>query len=818
MGAGQSHLKSALDSLIPGFLDDYQQNLNPTDTVSADLLSVRSAQEFIKFFAESNLADNHHYVIVFDNFQLMNNEEILENLAIQLEYTPHNIHFVVSGNSSNPFSLARLKIRNQVATIDMSDLRFDNGEVADFFKLRSGKSLSAEKIGIIQTQFEGWAAGMQSFCLSPESKTITADVIQAFCHDNREFLEYIETEVLKDVSEDVKTFLMKSSVFDGFDCSLCDYVLERTDSRLMIDSLLDNNLVTIKTVANTTIYRYPHYLKQVAAMLLDNASPNLFHEYNQRASRYYEEEGLITRAVYYALQTKDYDRAARLVEENFWALYENGRFLTIDNRISQMPPEYIESNLYLLLIVVFGKAYFNRTDDTEPMVGHVKEMLAQERRHDPEHYDTRLDAMIHTFEALLYSQSGDIEKCIESAGKVLNQKDSQIALTRCSATMALGNGFARSRSSVQSISTLRQASLFARAENYMDVAALTSYHIAHAYLRQGQLGNAQEELERTISLLESNGDEKISHYKGVLYAPLGEIELERNNLELAKEYLDKGLAGIRKLVSLEYECDVSVSLSQLKFAEQKFRDSLDILENALIVAHKFENSRAIALMEAHLAVLHSRLGYHALAKHWADRFDPQAPQPDIPRKELEHLTYSHILISTNRFEEAMVVLDSLIVQAKAMHHIHALIRSYLQKSIAYYRMDMIRDAYKMFDQAFSYAKEESYIRIIIDETNVISDFLLEYAAFKSFSSDSSEQKYLESLIEASSSEIAAIPCSGVIMRLLSKRELEVYLLIQQGYTNKQIGEQLYISQETVKSHRKSINRKLEAGTRDGDDL
>lgn len=48
---------------------------------------------------------------------------------------------------------------------------------------------------------------------------------------------------------------------------------------------------------------------------------------------------------------------------------------------------------------------------------------------------------------------------------------------------------------------------------------------------------------------------------------------------------------------------------------------------------------------------------------------------------------------------------------------------------------------------------------------------------------------------------------------LTKRELEVLVLIKQGITNSQIGEQLYIAERTVKFHVTSILSKLHAKTR-----
>lgn len=43
---------------------------------------------------------------------------------------------------------------------------------------------------------------------------------------------------------------------------------------------------------------------------------------------------------------------------------------------------------------------------------------------------------------------------------------------------------------------------------------------------------------------------------------------------------------------------------------------------------------------------------------------------------------------------------------------------------------------------------------------------------------------------------------------MSPREIEVLDLISQGYTDKEIGQQLFLSPDTIKSHRKKVIRKL----------
>jgi DNA-binding NarL/FixJ family response regulator len=48
------------------------------------------------------------------------------------------------------------------------------------------------------------------------------------------------------------------------------------------------------------------------------------------------------------------------------------------------------------------------------------------------------------------------------------------------------------------------------------------------------------------------------------------------------------------------------------------------------------------------------------------------------------------------------------------------------------------------------------------------------------------------------------------MKEISKREIEILKLISLGYSTKDIANQLHVSNETVKSHRKNLFKKLSA--------
>jgi LuxR family maltose regulon positive regulatory protein len=74
--------------------------------------------------------------------------------------------------------------------------------------------------------------------------------------------------------------------------------------------------------------------------------------------------------------------------------------------------------------------------------------------------------------------------------------------------------------------------------------------------------------------------------------------------------------------------------------------------------------------------------------------------------------------------------------------------------------------------------------------------------------------YVRRLLGAFITDIARdVGLPSVLPELLSEREQEVLGLISAGLTNREIGEQLFISPETVKKHTGHIYAKLAVGHR-----
>ena len=74
--------------------------------------------------------------------------------------------------------------------------------------------------------------------------------------------------------------------------------------------------------------------------------------------------------------------------------------------------------------------------------------------------------------------------------------------------------------------------------------------------------------------------------------------------------------------------------------------------------------------------------------------------------------------------------------------------------------------------------------------------------------DKSMDEFIEELVKAGLARRNVEQKIARALHSLTPREREVCIWVAQGYTNEQISTQLFISQETVKSHIRAIRQKL----------
>ena len=253
-------------------------------------------------------------VLVLDDYHEAQDEAIDELVMAILDDLPPCAHLVVTTREDPDLRLATWRARDELVELRAADLRFTNDEAAAFLHRAAGLDLSPPQVAALEARTEGWIAALQLAALSMRGRDDVGAFLDAFAGDHRYIVDYLVDEVLRRQPEDVRGFLLDTSVLDAMCGSLCDAVTGRSGCRAMLDALERGNLFLVPLDDRRRWYRYHRLFADVLQAHLAHERPARSVVLHARASAWYEAEGMAAEAVGHALAGGDLERAARLIE------------------------------------------------------------------------------------------------------------------------------------------------------------------------------------------------------------------------------------------------------------------------------------------------------------------------------------------------------------------------------------------------------------------------------------------------------------------------------------------------------------------------
>ena len=256
-------------------------------------------------------------VIVLDDLHAVTSPECLTSLEIAIERLPENGRFLVT-TRSDLFALGRLRGRGAVGEIRARELAFNAEETRRVLE-REGIELDDETVELLVERTEGWPAGVYLAALWLRTLDDPEAGIDEFHGDHRHVADYLSAEVLDTLDGATRSFLVNTAVLERFTASLCDAVLERTDSAAKIAELESSNLFVVPLDARGEWFRYHQLFAELLRIELagDEGASALLH---RRACRWCREHDLLEEALEHAAAAGDWETLAALLVDNHYSL------------------------------------------------------------------------------------------------------------------------------------------------------------------------------------------------------------------------------------------------------------------------------------------------------------------------------------------------------------------------------------------------------------------------------------------------------------------------------------------------------------------
>ncbi len=322
------YLLAALLPIAPGLENDLPgmlQGIQPTQF-----------ENVINQLANELASVSDPFVLVLDDFHVIQSEADLKILTYLLEHLPNQMHLAILTRTDPPLPLARLRARGQLLDIRADHLRFTQDEIAAFLNEAMGLRLSASDLSAMEKRTEGWIASLQLAALSMQGSKDIHAFVSAFTGSHHYVMDYLVEEVLKLQPKKVSNFLLQTSILDRLYGPLCEAVVDvdnagPMDGQAMLESLEEMNLFTIPLDDERHWYRYHHLFSDVLRKRLEHQSRPVLPELHRRASQWYEKNGFITESIQQAITAGDQDRAAKLIEDNGCLLLISGDVTSLLN-------------------------------------------------------------------------------------------------------------------------------------------------------------------------------------------------------------------------------------------------------------------------------------------------------------------------------------------------------------------------------------------------------------------------------------------------------------------------------------------------------
>lgn len=717
-----------------------------------------------------------NFVIVLDDYHLIQNELVRQSLVYFIKNKPSSIHLMILGRQEQDNELAVISAKGQALRIGRRDLTFNADEILDFYKQR-GVELTPEEASMIGDRTEGWAAGLVIASLLIEEGGNVQESVSQLSGGSRDFDRYFRDEVFNHWPGEIRNFLIQTSILDRLTGSLCRAVTGRKDSAEILQGLAEGNSLIIPLDQKNEWFRYHHLFAEFLRTRLEQEDPSIIKSLYGLAGAWLHENGLVREAIDALIKAEDFQKVTTLIGDSFAMLANNGEFPALSKWLSSFPEAFYENNVRLCSAYAWVLA----------MEGY---------REAADEWSKRTVACFHRIRGSL----NDVRE--------RNYMEAQVAIIRAD-------------------NAIRRLDAATAARCYAEAGKLElDEHILSGELNLGQPSMLRtvygfygrlNDLEKAVFPFINDFPRLVGPASAYPKVILIESLYERNRLRESYDSLAQGLEEAFALDNPGAIVPCFITMAKINRAGGDLGGALNTVARGKKKLHGKGRTYWEYLYDLFTARLY--LDRHDLqgAEEWMDLGRIGIYDNLSCLREFEHLVFARYLCLVNRHEEALLLLGRLLALAEKEGRQGSRIEILCLMAVANcFGKDPAR-AMAPLDQALSLGMEHGYARTFIDEMEPMARLLDSYLQWRGRAGSEEMNNYVKNLYRMTAAGVMAsrgkLAGGDLAAEALTRKEYKVLQLLSAGRSNDEIARELFITVRTVKYHNANLYGKLGARNR-----
>jgi LuxR family maltose regulon positive regulatory protein len=731
-------------------------------------------------------------VLVLDDYHAIESHQVDEALAFLVEHLPPQLHLVIATREDPPLPLARLRVRGHVHEIRAADLRFTHAEAADFLHQAVSLPLSETDVAALERRTEGWIAGLQLAALSMQGLEDMSGFIASFTGSHHFVLDYLLEEVLNRQPERLQHFLLHTSVLDRLCGPLCDALLgvPAGTGQAALEQLVHANLFIVPLDSERRWYRYHHLFGDLLRQrLLQTTNAAGLH---LRASQWYEDNNLDLEAFQHAAAASDIDRAARLVLGDQMPLFFRGGVAPVLHWLESLPKSERDARPALRVMHASALLFLSS------VAGVEENLVAAERalKDAPDNGQIRnLIGHIALIRATVGVSQRDAETVYTQSQRALEylHPDNLPMRTATVWTLGVAQNLQGNRAAAER--AFRESLARSEAIGHFIIILMSSIGLGNTLEADNQLVEAHEMFHHALQ----RAGEPPLPVLCEAHLGLARIAYQWNDLDAAQHYAEQSVRLGRQIPTTDWFSGGEILQARIRMARGDAAGALAMLSESEQRVKRQPVAHWLPMIAAAQVEAMIRAGQITAAAQLSRTFALRLQQARV------HLAQSSP-------KAALSVLGPARADAEAKDRNDERLKIMAVEAVALVLDGQRKAAQHLIDEALAMASPGGFIRLFVDEGRVMYDLIADAAARKRLPEYTA--RLLNAFEEGGHGKPAPVTSKDQsLIEPLSPRELEILRLIDQGLSNSQIGERLYLALSTVKGHNQSIFAKLQVQRR-----
>jgi LuxR family maltose regulon positive regulatory protein len=297
---------------------------------------------------------------------------------------PECVHLVMITRSDPPLSLHRLRVGGGLSEIRHADLAFTHDEAVALLS-QHGLALTEAEVEQLMERTEGWAVGLRLAALTLQRCSDDDDRARAvadFAGDSRAVADYLVAEVLGRLPEDLRRFLLLTSVVERVDAGLAEHLTGTSGGAEALERLETAGVPLIPLDDHRGWYRYHRLVQELCRQRLHAEDPALVTTLHSQAALWFAEHGEYDEGLRQALAARDWAGFGRIAVARAGAHVFGHPRSSVRALLAELPEDVLPDDPWLATVRALELHDAGAPDRLARRVQRAEELWAEQQDDD----------------------------------------------------------------------------------------------------------------------------------------------------------------------------------------------------------------------------------------------------------------------------------------------------------------------------------------------------------------------------------------------------------------------------------------------------